>query len=258
MADTFAGGTRAVVETLAAGLDVRLGSPVAAIEQRDDDVVVRDAGGAEIVAGAVVVAVPVNVWAQIAFEPALSAEKLEVARGGHPNRMGKVWALVSGAPADAAAFGPSSELLYLAPEYPLPDGLLMVGFSSPPHLLDVTDPAAIERAVREHHPAARVIAADAHDWNADPWSRGGWMTYRPGQASRLMSSLAARRRARRVRRRGHRDGVDRLARRGARVGRARRLRGVAGARRRPRDGHGDERMIRAIRLTHRPTKGASE
>ena len=187
--DTFAGGTRAVVEALAAGIEVRTRAPVAAIEQRHDDVVVRCASGSEIIAGAVVVAVPVNVWTQIAFEPALSAAKLEVARAGHPNRMGKVWALVSGAPADAVAFGPSSELLYLAPQYTLPDGQLMVGFSSPPHALDVADPAAIERAVREHHPAATVIAADAHDWNADPWSRGGWMTWRPGQASRLMSSL---------------------------------------------------------------------
>jgi len=188
--DTFAGGTGAVVEALATGLEVRLGSPVAAIEQRDDDVAVRGACGAETVAGAVVLAVPVNAWAQIAFEPALSAAKQEVAGTGHPNRMAKVWALVSGAPADAAAFGPASELLYLAPQYELPEGLLMVGFSSPPHPLDVADPAAIERAVREHHPGAAVIAADAHDWNADPWSRGGWMTWRPRQASRLMSSLA--------------------------------------------------------------------
>jgi monoamine oxidase len=159
------------------------------VRQGVDRVAVSIADGTAATAAAAIVAVPVNVWADIEFDPPLSAAKRSVAGARHPNRMAKVWALVEGAAADVAALGPDSDLLYLAPEYELDGAALMVGFSSPPHLLDVTDAAAVERAVRQHHPAASVIASEAHDWTADPYAKGGWMTYRPGQASRLMSAL---------------------------------------------------------------------
>ena len=34
-----------------------------------------------------------------------------------------------------------------------------------------------------------MVATDAHDWNADEFSRGTWMAYRPGQVMRHASGL---------------------------------------------------------------------
>ena len=189
--DKFAGGTATVVDALVgdAQPDVRLSTAVERVEQRPGEVVVSAAGGQTFAASAVIMAVPLNVWRDIEFVPELSEAKATLRSEGHPNRMGKLWALVEGAPPDTTAFGPDSDLLLLAPQYEVDGALLMVGFSAPPSTLDVTDGAAVERAVRQHFPHASVRASLAHDWNADPFSNGGWQTYRPGHATRYMSGL---------------------------------------------------------------------
>ncbi len=38
-------------------------------------------------------------------------------------------------------------------------------------------------------PDARIVATDAHDWNADEFSQGTWMAYRPGQLTRFHSAF---------------------------------------------------------------------
>ena len=87
-------------------------------------------------------------------------------------------------------FGPGNDLLFVAPQYRVGDAVLMVGFSSPPSLLDVTDAAAVGEAVRAYFPGARVEAVDAHrpGRRSVLW-RGGWLTYRPGQGDAPMSAV---------------------------------------------------------------------
>src|SRR5207244_3368897 len=70
-----------------------------------------------------------------------------------------------------------------------PGGHLLVGFGPPPDGLDVNDGGAITDAVHEFLPDADVVSADAHDWNADEFSQGTWMAYRPGQVMRHASAL---------------------------------------------------------------------
>ncbi len=53
---------------------------------------------------------------------------------------------------------------------------MLVGFAS----ADVEDP---EAALAAYAPGARVLATDSHDWVVDPWSRGTWLTSRPGWTS---------------------------------------------------------------------------
>jgi monoamine oxidase len=189
--DKLEGGTQSLVDALAEDADPSLqtSATVTRITQDDGAVTVACADGCTYRAGAAIVAAPVNVWRDIAFDPPLSDAKATLAREGHPNRMGKVWVLADGVPEDAVGFGPGNDLLFLAPQYRVDDGVLMVGFSSPPALLDVTDAAAVGKAVRAYFPDAQITAVDAHDWVADPFSRGGWLTHRPGQASRLMSGV---------------------------------------------------------------------
>jgi hypothetical protein len=133
--------------------------------------------------------VPVNVWRDIEFPSGLNRAKSTLPAEGHAGRMGKVWAVAEGLPPGAMAFGTDSDLLHLATHRESADTSLAVGFSARPSELDVTDRLAVEAAVRQHFPDARVLATTAHDWVGDPYSKGTWLTYRPGQASRHMSGL---------------------------------------------------------------------
>ena len=85
--------------------------------------------------------------------------------------------------------GWDTKIKWLATEYSLSQGDLLVGFGTSPQELDVTDPAAVADAVHEFLPEAEVVATDAHDWNTDELSQGTWMAYRPGQVMRYASSL---------------------------------------------------------------------
>ena len=53
----------------------------------------------------------------------------------------------------------------------------------------MTDSSAVADAVHEFLPDAEVVSTDAHDWNADEFSQGTWMAYRPGQVMRHASAL---------------------------------------------------------------------
>jgi monoamine oxidase len=189
--DKIEGGTVALVNALAeeAAPDLSPSTRVTRVAQRSDGVTLTTDGGDEIEARVAVMAVPVNTWADIEFEPGLSGAKATLAQERHPNRMGKLWALVEGAPEGAMGFGPGNGLLFVAPQYEYGDASVMVGFTAPPTLLDVTDEEAVTAAIHEYYPGARVLGVDAHDWNADPFSKGGWLTYRPGRATQLHSGL---------------------------------------------------------------------
>jgi monoamine oxidase len=189
--EKLAGGSASLIDAWLedARPEVRLSSIVRTVVLRDDEVIVSTVDGDAFRASAVVIAVPLNLWGRIEFAPALSPAKERAAREGHPNRIRKCWVLVENGPPNTICFGSGSELLWMSPEANLGDATLMVCFTAAPSTLDVTDAAAVERAVREHMPQARVIASDAHDWNADPFSRGGWPAHPPGRLSRDASAL---------------------------------------------------------------------
>jgi monoamine oxidase len=50
----------------------------------------------------------------------------------------------------------------------------------PPVRLPATDVAAVQRQLDEILPGYEVLACTAHDWLADPHSRGTWAIHRPG------------------------------------------------------------------------------
>lgn len=179
-------GTKSLVDAIVADGDfeIRTSTPIDAIRDAGDEVVLTAADGAELRAGAVVVATPVNLWGSLAFDPPLSAARAALARDGHPGRMRKVWIQAQGAPANLVALGDASGLLWLSCEYEVGDTQLLVGFVSPPSTLDTGDPVAVASAVHELVPGLDVLAVESHDWVDDPWSRGSWMVPRPGWLSR--------------------------------------------------------------------------
>jgi hypothetical protein len=104
----------------------------------------------------------------------------------------KIWALVKGLPGNFYGVGYDTKVKWVATEYNTPHGDLLVGFGTTPEILDVTDPADVTAAIHEFVPDVEVVATDAHDWNADEFSQGTWMAYRPGQVTRFASALQRR------------------------------------------------------------------
>jgi monoamine oxidase len=176
----FADGTASLVDAMAAGggFEVRLASPVAAIEQDSGVVVVRLRDGESLHASAAVVALPLNVLRDVRFDPPLSEAKRGLAEAGHAGRSVKAWALLEGVAPGTYAFGPGEELVMLATQATLGERQLAVCFGRPP--LDPVDPEHLEPAIRSLLPDARVVAVDGHDWNEDEWARGTWTAHRPG------------------------------------------------------------------------------
>jgi monoamine oxidase len=175
LGEQFAGGTRVLLEALAAdsGAEIRLASAVVRIVQTDETVRVTLAGGAEVEAGVAVVAVPLNTLGGIAFDPPLDEGVAAVVGQGHPGRSRKFWLMVEGVPDGLGGVGYGTAFQWLSWEGRVEDASLVVGFAN----RKVTDP---EAAVGDYVPGARVLAVDTHDWVGDPWSLGTWLTSRPG------------------------------------------------------------------------------
>ena len=101
----------------------------------------------------------------------------------------KIWALVRNMGGNFYGVGWDTKIKWLATEYSTPQGDLLVGFGTSPEELDVTDSSAVADAIHEFLPDAEVVSTDSHDWNADEFSQGTWMAYRPGQVMRHASAL---------------------------------------------------------------------
>ena len=189
--DKFGKGTASFVDALAedGGAEISLSAPVARIEHDAGGVTVTTRDGREIGAAACVVAAPLNTWRTIELSPALDGPRADAAVEGQTGHSTKVWALVENAPEGIVGVGWGRGLNWLSTEFVLPEGSLLVGFGTGPEMLDVTSSDDIRRAIEQYVPGARVVATDAHDWNADEFSRGTWMAYRPGQLMRFHSAF---------------------------------------------------------------------
>ena len=184
-------GTGALIEAMSddSNAEIRLGSPVRSIEDGGDVVRVTSRGGDSYSASAVVLASPLNTWSDISFSPALGEAKAAAAAEKHAGQSVKVWALVKNVEGNFYGVGWDTVLKWVATEYTVAEGSLLVGFGCSPDDLDVTNPDEVARAIKEFLPDAEVVATDAHDWNADEFSQGTWMAYRPGQVMRFATAL---------------------------------------------------------------------
>lgn len=190
--EKFSAGTRSLLDAIATEieLDIRVDHRVISVVQTPDAVTLETAGGDAVVAAVAILAVPLNVIRDIEFDPPLSPIKREIADAGHPGRMRKFWLLVENGPDDLAALAWGGRAFtYLASEGKRPEGQVMVGMSSVPADIGPTDLDVIQHAVEELAPGARVVAVETHDWLRDPFARGTWMCYRPGDMTRGHSEL---------------------------------------------------------------------
>jgi hypothetical protein len=180
------GGTKTLIEGILAdaGLEPQLSTTVKAVRQQDSGVVVTTEGGETVSARAVVVTIPLNVLGQIEFSPPLSAGKRAAASEGHAGSGVKLHIRVRGQRGGFSGVAPlPAPLTSLQTEFSDPEGAVLTAFGPSGKLLDINDDEAIQQAVRRLLPEAEVEWAVGYDWNADPYSRGTWCVFRPGQLS---------------------------------------------------------------------------
>lgn len=185
-------GMTALLKAMIDGSGARLvlNSPVASVTESGGGVQVATTGGRVHTAKSVVVAVPVNMWKTIKFNPGLPSVHSAAATEGVGVGLGtKVWIHLSGNV--EAVYGQGTEtspLVMLIPQQELTGGgRLMIGFAGPS--LDVSSRTAVQNAVREYIPGATVVAHRAQEWGRDPYSRGGWGLRRPGQLLKHLPAI---------------------------------------------------------------------
>ena len=226
-------GTSSLVDAIAAdaSADVRLSSPVVRIRSSDDGVVADIAAGGEVRGAAAIVALPLHVWVDVAFDPPLGEAKRRAAIGGHAGAATKVLAIVEHVPEGFFGIGWPAPLQGLIAGQEVAGGRLVTGFSGT-RAIRADDRDAVERAVRAFLPDARVAVAGGHDWVTDPYCEEHLVLSQAGLVRRRAVCSHAHRRTRRVRRFRHRGRGRRVDRgRGAHRARGRRRRAPPARRR---------------------------
>jgi monoamine oxidase len=176
MGELFADGTKSLIDAMADGLDVRFGSVVTNVEHGEGDVRVGLADGSSLTAGAAIVALPLNCWADVRFTPDLDAAKRRVADEGHVGQMSKVLAVVGNAPDTFLGTGWDTPLNAAFVTRAAGEGRRLFMAFSVQDRVDLDDHEAMAAAVRAHLPDAEVVATDGHDWVTDPFAKGTWLS----------------------------------------------------------------------------------
>jgi monoamine oxidase len=179
MGELFTDGTKSLIDAMAAEVDVRFETVVASLTQDAEGVRATTQDGAAFTAAAAVVALPLNCWGDVSFDPPLAPPKRRVATEHHVGEVSKVLAVVRDAPETFLGVGWDTPVNAGFVTKPTADGHLFMGFSAQDRV-DLSDGEAVAAAVRAHLPEATVIATDGHDWVADPFSKGAWLAIPPG------------------------------------------------------------------------------
>ncbi len=179
---TVAEGTIAFLQPIldAAACEVRLNTPIAAVEQSGDHVVVTTHAGEALGARAVVVTVPLNALGDVRFEPALSEGKQAGIALGHAGRGSKLLLRVRGPRGSISAMHPDHPFGYIATIFDHGDEQIIVCFGRDASEIRDGDlawaQAQLDRAVSGYE----VLGMNWHDWVADPYAQGTWAIHRPG------------------------------------------------------------------------------
>lgn len=179
------GGTAALLGAMLSDgrVDVRMSSPVSAVEATDEEVRVTTRAGETVAARYGVIAAPVNVWPTIEFSPGLPPSHRAAGEEGMGKpHYDKVFVHVRGDIGRIFAELPEGEPLnYFLTERLDGDTQLIVGTNQNPSL-DVSDKEQVAATIRGYVPEIEeVLDVRAHAWAADPYSLGGNTFHRPGQ-----------------------------------------------------------------------------
>lgn len=165
----------AIANTL--GPALRLNWPVTRIAKTEEGVIVEGSAG-QLVARQVIVALPLNVLRYLNLDIPLPAEAARVVAEGHVGRAAKGWvAATLSEPVESVGWPHAVEVY--SRRGSRSDAVCTFAVAQPDHDNALADSC---RALTIRHPDA-VLHKErlSHDWIADPWSRGSWLSSAPGQ-----------------------------------------------------------------------------
>jgi monoamine oxidase len=168
-----------------ARVQVELNTPIATVEQSASGVRMVAADGRAFAGRTAVVALPMNCWADIDWQPAISPEKIAASKQRHAGRGYELHIQIAGEPNSYLAMAPAPHpisLLYT--DTVDADGTVMVALGPDSKDFDINDDTAIVRELQRLMPEAKFLRSFAYDWNADPYAKGTWCNYRPNMWSR--------------------------------------------------------------------------
>ncbi|GCD91180.1 NAD(P)/FAD-dependent oxidoreductase [Nocardioides sp. LS1] len=188
------GGTRGLVDGMVSDIrgDIRTGISATSVVERDDHVEITLSDGSVARAGAVVVAVPINVLSRIKFEPA-RPEFDQIARAGVISRGLKVICRIRGNRTPYMAFAPEgSPLVLVQYDRPIDGDHIAVGFGPDASALDTTSTEEVQKVLRSWLPDAEVVEVANHNWTADDMFLGTWAVPAPGQLRSQLDAVTSR------------------------------------------------------------------
>jgi len=170
--------------------DVRLGTAVAEVNQDGERVQVVTESGQKFEARAVVAALPMNVLADIRFNPGLAPAKLAASRERHSAAGMKVYIHVKGeVPWTNILAGEGEPFCSVLTMVDSSGKKKLVAFGTDPSRIDVRDRSAVQKELRRYLPEVEVTDTLSYDWHLDPYSKGTWCILRKGQATKYLQSL---------------------------------------------------------------------
>lgn len=178
------GGTKRLVDAIMAEskAEVRLSTPVAAVEDDGAGVTVTTRTGEQIRARAAVVALPLNTLGDIAFTPDVPAAARTMIDEKNPIMGSKIWVRAKGElkPFQAVAPLGQNPINAARVEYHADGDTFIMCLCANSADIDATDVAAVQRALRDFVPDLEVLETACHDWVTDEFAKGGFMLHRPG------------------------------------------------------------------------------
>ncbi|MEA2556690.1 MAG: hypothetical protein QOG88_228, partial [Actinomycetota bacterium] len=151
LGDLLADGTKSLIDPMAAGLDIRFGAVVAKVATRHEGVTVTLEDGTVLRSAAAVLALPLNVWADVQFDPPLAETKARAAERRHPGQVSKVIAIVDSAPDTYIGAGWNTPINAGFVRFPAGESKLFMGLSVQDPV-DLADHDAVSAAVNAHLP----------------------------------------------------------------------------------------------------------
>ncbi|MER5390891.1 NAD(P)/FAD-dependent oxidoreductase [Saccharopolyspora sp. NPDC002686] len=184
------GGTRRLLEAIAGDskAQLRLSTPVAAIEDNGPGVVATTRGGERIPARRAVIALPINTLSDVVITPPVAQSVREMIDQRHPMRTSKIWVRAKGEIEPFVANAPVGKhpINTAKTEYRHDGDTLIVCFCSDASAINAEDREAVQQALRTFVPGIEVVDTAAHDWVADEFSQGTWVHHRPGNLTRAV------------------------------------------------------------------------
>jgi monoamine oxidase len=190
----FKHGTRGLIDAMIddGRPEVRLGTAVSEIHDKGNFVEVVTSSGQKYKCRSTVVAVPMNVLANIKFYPGLSPLKLAASRQQHAGKGLKFYIRLRQNVGTVALFAGEGEpinSIYNAAGDEANEGSTLVAFSSDASKIDPRNKSQVQDVLRRFLPDVDVLDTLTYDWHLDPYSLGTWCVLKKGMMTEYLQDL---------------------------------------------------------------------